>query len=119
MLCVKPGRLLSVCAGVSQAQSMGVCPCFLTHLECMLSVVVKTDRQEEYRYAHTDNMTPCVSSLSQVTICWVQSYCAYKNYMNFSTLFICESLHDFFALNGSINLEDPIYKFARLEFDKF
>ena len=77
MLCIKLGHLLSVCAGVSQAQSMGVC----THLECMLSVVVKTDRQEEYNYAHTYNMTPtCQLSVSSYQMFGAVLLCLHKLY---------------------------------------
>ena len=61
-----------VCALVfPEARTMGLCPCFLTHLECMLSVVVKTLMTIRV-YANTYNMTPSrVSSMSRVTRCWV------------------------------------------------
>ena len=56
MICIKLGHLLIVWLGLGC-----VCSCFLTHLECMLSVVVL---QTIRVYAHTYNMTPSVSSVS-------------------------------------------------------
>ena len=90
---------LGVCVLVfSEARTIGVCPSFLTHIECMQRVVVKTHIQ--YEYMHTHIIWHPLSALSPVTSCWTQDYSAYKyyNYMNFSThlIFICESWYNFF-----------------------
>ena len=111
---------LDVCAPVSWNTNHG-CVSVFPHTSWVHAKCGGQNSQTIRVYLHTYNMTPSVSSMSPVTRCWVQAYCAYKYYMNFSTHFIliCESWHDFISKRLSIELEKPIYKFARLKFHKF
>ena len=111
---------LYVCASVPQGTNHA-CVSVFPHTSWVHAKCGGQSSQTSRVYAHTCNLTPSVNSMSPVTRCCVQSYCAYKYYMNFWTYFIliCESLHNFFQINRSINLEEPIHKFARLEFHKF
>ena len=88
-----------------EAKTMGVCPRFLTHLQCVLSLVVKTHKQWEYMHKHILRHPLSAQCLQLPDVGCSPIYCAYKYYMNFCTdfIFICESWHDFFQLNGSIN----------------
>ena len=70
-----------VCACISRnSKHIRVCvhACFLTHFECMLSVLIKTHSKYEYMHAHI--IWHPLSALSPVTRSWAQSYCAYKYY---------------------------------------
>ena len=97
-----------------EARTMGVCSRFLTHLECMLSVVVKTQTTRVHAHTHI-----IWHPLSALCLQLPDVGCSPTVLTITLWIFICEIWHDFFQINRSIKLEEHIYKFARLEFHKF
>ena len=118
-----------VCACVSWSLNRGCVSVFL-HTSWVHAKCCGQNSQTIRVYAHTYNMYP-LSALSPVTRWWVQSYCAYKYCMNFSThfIFICESWLDFFQIhkyldqliwkNLCINLQDENFTNLKMKINLY